>query len=322
MTSLFVDAFKTFISRVMRSLGNLYSWLLRFHKHESTRTSLPVTLVCISDIHSLSLPTIPDGDVLILGGDLSEGRPWQLLSRLEELTTLTARFQHIIVIGGNHDRALDATCDARDAAQYSDQEERIVCRRAFRTTPGITYLENSGAVITVFGRQLSVWGSPGSISRSKQTAFGYREEEAGELWAKVPEGIDVLVTHGPPRGYLDGGMGCAELTRVLWKRRPRVHVFGHVHQGHGSAVLRYDEVQKEYENKLAKMTEVELNRAGEGGRYVPPQQRKEERVQILMPIEMSRVPKEPSTKGKVTVLVNAAFMGGSDAERSPIVVLV
>ncbi|KAA8894269.1 hypothetical protein FN846DRAFT_759682, partial [Sphaerosporella brunnea] len=55
--------------------------------------------------------------------------------------------------------------------------------------------------------------------------------------------IDVLVTHGPPCGYLDAAMGCAELTRALWRCRPSVHVFGHV-QGYGCVLLGYDEAQR------------------------------------------------------------------------------
>jgi Icc-related predicted phosphoesterase len=311
----------------LRSLGKV---LRRFniftgHQHKITATapSSPITLVCISDVHSLPLPAIPDGDVLILAGDLSEGRPAQLLSRLGELSSLTNRFQHIIVIGGNHDRALSAACDTRDAAQYSDHDERIACRHAFQTTPGITYLENSGVVIKVCGRELMVWGLPGSLSKSTQTAFGYREEEADKLWAQIPEGVDVLVTHGPPRGYLDAGMGCAGLTRALWRIKPRVHVFGHVHQGHGSVVLRYDEIQREYEKALASVKETEVGGTASEGRYVPPHLRKKEaRVQVELPAKMWDVPKEPPVKGETTVLVNAAFMGGSETERDPIRVLV
>jgi predicted phosphohydrolase len=304
------------------------SSLLNEQQNQTTMTATPspppITLVCLSDIHSLSLPAIPDGDVIILAGDLSEGMPLQLSSRLRELSGLTTRFQHILVIGGNHDRALDAACDARDVLHYSDKEYRNACRLGFRSTPGITYLENSGAVISVRGREFTVWGSPGSPATSKQTAFGYLEEEAADVWARIPRDVDVLVTHTPPLGYLDAGMGCVELTKALWKIKPGVHVFGHVHSGHGSAIIRYDRIQREYEEELARTRKVELTASAAGkGRYVPPHLRtKEVRVPVVMPAEMSMIPKEPLVKGEATVLVNAAFMGGSEGERGPIRVLV
>lgn len=60
---------------------------------------------------------------------------------------------------------------------------------------------------------------------------------------------DVLITHGPPYGVLDkvrpqmtawgpveegsGNQGCEELAIRLAVVRPRVHVFGHIHDGAG-----------------------------------------------------------------------------------------
>jgi hypothetical protein len=49
----------------------------------------PATLVCISDLHSLPLPSLPDGDILIVAGDLCEGHPQQLLTRFAEFTSLS-----------------------------------------------------------------------------------------------------------------------------------------------------------------------------------------------------------------------------------------
>jgi Icc-related predicted phosphoesterase len=46
--------------------------------------------------------------------------------------------------------------------------------------------------------------------------------------------VDVLLTHEPPRGVLDGGYGCKFLAQEVAAARPRVHVFGHVHEHSGS----------------------------------------------------------------------------------------
>jgi calcineurin-like phosphoesterase family protein len=49
----------------------------------------------------------------------------------------------------------------------------------------------------------------------------------------IPSGVDVLVSHMPPRGILDAGRGCPTLRRAVALSQPRVHVFGHIHEAHG-----------------------------------------------------------------------------------------
>lgn len=60
-----------------------------------------------------------------------------------------------------------------------------------------------------------------------------------KFWDQIPEGTDVLITHGPPFGTLDkedvlgSHMGCEQLTQTILRVRPRLHVFGHVHGSYG-----------------------------------------------------------------------------------------
>jgi Icc-related predicted phosphoesterase len=54
----------------------------------------------------------------------------------------------------------------------------------------------------------------------------------------IPQDTDVLVTHGPPHGIgdktFDGRhVGCEELLLRVKQIKPRVHVFGHVHESRG-----------------------------------------------------------------------------------------
>lgn len=49
---------------------------------------------------------------------------------------------------------------------------------------------------------------------------------------------DVLITHGPPYGMLDltsegEKVGCYELTKAVLRVQPKLHVFGHIHEGYG-----------------------------------------------------------------------------------------
>jgi Icc-related predicted phosphoesterase len=47
----------------------------------------------------------------------------------------------------------------------------------------------------------------------------------------------VLITHGPPQGIGDGGVavraGCADLLERVQTVRPRLHLFGHIHEDGG-----------------------------------------------------------------------------------------
>ena len=56
--------------------------------------------------------------------------------------------------------------------------------------------------------------------------------------SKIPRGIDVLVTHGPPHGFGDrttetSRAGCADLRLRVAEVQPRLHLFGHIHQDGG-----------------------------------------------------------------------------------------
>jgi len=238
---------------------------------QPSSTKTKIRIVCISDLHSLALPSsLPPGDILIVAGDLTEGLPSQLLSRLDELQNLKSQFAYIIVVAGNHDRALDETCDARDAAIYGDREERGEGREAFRSGLGVIYLQNSSVEVWLNGRTVKVWGSPGSFATTRQTCFGYTVGDAQDLWAQIPADTDILITHGPPLGYMDGeGLGCEGLREALWRVRPRAHVFGHVHEGHGALVLRYDEGQREYEAAVSEWKAAAVQASEKAGKYIP-----------------------------------------------------
>jgi hypothetical protein len=124
-------------------------------------------------------------------------------------------------------------------------------------------------VISVRGRRLKVYGSPSSVAASSQTAFGYL---AGERkWEDIEEDVDVVVTHGPPIAWLGGERyGCAMLMRRLWKVKPVLHVFGHVHQGYGVKTLWYDDEQKEFERDVEWRHTRKVERRSGSGAYVPP----------------------------------------------------
>jgi len=89
--------------------------------------------------------------------------------------------------------------------------------------------------VTIEG--LRMWGSPVTLSGP---AYGIRsEEERRRIYSSIPEGTDVLITHGPPLGILDCAPGSAVhqgdpvLLQALPRIRPKLHVYGHIHSGYG-----------------------------------------------------------------------------------------
>jgi hypothetical protein len=51
--------------------------------------------------------------------------------------------------------------------------------------------------------------------------------------------VDIMITHGPPYGVCDltydrVHVGCDHLLRAASRARPRIHAFGHIHEGWGA----------------------------------------------------------------------------------------
>lgn len=175
-------------------------------------------LVLISDTHALhDALDLPPGDILVHAGDLTARGDAAEVERFMAWFGAQTQFAARVLVAGNHDLLFEG-----DPA------------RARRLVPGnVVYLQDGGA--TVLG--LRFYGSP-VTPRFQDWAFGAPADRIGEVWARVPEGLDVLVTHGPPFGVLDrlprhGAVGCPALRERVEAARPRVHVFGHIHEGRG-----------------------------------------------------------------------------------------
>ncbi len=174
-------------------------------------------IVCISDTHGLARGiAVPDGDLLVHAGDLSaHGEPQQVAAEARWLRSLPHR--HKVVIAGNHDFLFERSPSAARALME-----------------GLVYLEDEETEIL----GLRIYGSPWQPEFCGW-AFGLpRGPEIRAKWDRIPAGIGLLVTHGPPMGIGDlttygEHVGCADLLEGVRRVRPRWHVFGHIHEGRG-----------------------------------------------------------------------------------------
>ncbi|WP_216327473.1 metallophosphoesterase family protein [Deinococcus aestuarii] len=176
-------------------------------------------LVCIADTHGLhDQVRLPPGDVLLHAGDVSCHGRLDEIGRFLSWFGRVGDFRHRVMIAGNHDFAFERTPHLAEGL----------------IPDNVTYLKDSGVELD----GVRFWGSP-VTPEFMRWAFNRTDEELRQHWGQLPAGVDVVVTHGPPRGVLDRvlpegqAVGCPHLGWVIEHLRPRVHVFGHIHEGYG-----------------------------------------------------------------------------------------
>lgn len=175
-------------------------------------------VVCISDTHGLHARMkhpVPDGDLLVHAGDLSRS------GRLSDLSSVEVFFaglphRHKVYIPGNHD--------------WCFQREESLARAAI---PSARCLIDE--CVTVEG--FKVWGSPWQ-PEFMDWAFNLpRGESLAAVWRRIPDDTDIVITHGPPRGIGDccsdgRHEGCDDLLLRMKALKPKLHVFGHIHEAY------------------------------------------------------------------------------------------
>ena len=174
-------------------------------------------IVAISDTHTKhDRLTIPDGDVLCHAGDFTNVGA---LADVERFNTFLGRLphRHKIVIAGNHDVCFE----------HSPKE-------AQRLLTHCTYLQDGAAEV----EGVRFYGSPWQPWFYDWAFNLQRGLPLRQKWDLIPAGTDVLITHGPPHGIGDRcedgrQVGCEELLAAVQRLRPRLHIFGHIHEGAG-----------------------------------------------------------------------------------------
>ena len=161
------------------------------------------------------------GDILVHAGDCtSMGHKHEINGFLDWFSNTD--FKHKIFIAGNHDFGFEQQTDIDQ--EYKDK--------------GVIYLFDKD--VTIDG--IKFYGSPWQ-PEFHDWAFNLpRGEELAAKWEKIPDDVDILITHGPAYGILDyapigGHVGCEELYRKIVEVKPKIHVCGHIHDGYGQKTM-------------------------------------------------------------------------------------
>ena len=174
-------------------------------------------LVLISDTHGRhDQIAIPDGDVLLHAGDVTH------FGRLADLEKVNAWFeqlphQHKLLVPGNHD------------FYFENQQSQA---RAVMSAVDVLIDQ----AVEIDG--VHFYGSPYQPVFHNMAFNIPRGTPLAEKWALIPPETDVLITHSPPYGILDQTVmrwqvGCKELRKAVDQLRPKLHLFGHIHEAYG-----------------------------------------------------------------------------------------
>lgn len=149
------------------------------------------------------------------------------LSQVEDFAKFVKKldYKYKIVIAGNHD--------------FCFEDQRKEKAEEYLTDAGLIYLNDSAIEI----EGIKFWGSPIQPWFNDWAFNRARGAEIKKHWDLIPIDTDVLITHGPPFGILDlcahgERVGCNDLLDAVIKIGPRIHAFGHIHEGYGT--LRVD----------------------------------------------------------------------------------
>jgi len=177
----------------------------------------------ISDTHGMHEQLkVPEGiDMVIYGGDCSNSFSKainfnEVAKFLEWWNALD--IPHKVLIAGNHDTSMENNMHGFNKLDKS---------RNFH------YLEHQFKEI----EGLKIFGSPFTPTFGTW-AFMKDRAKMDKLWEHIPDNLDILVVHGPPKGILDLSenrfgeieqCGDKALLRHVLHRKPKVMIFGHIH---------------------------------------------------------------------------------------------
>jgi Icc-related predicted phosphoesterase len=190
----------------------------------------------ISDTHNKHrqiTEDLPGGDLLVHTGDISSMGYEHEIQQFCKWFDSLGQYDHKVFIAGNHDWG------------FQDNAEKV--SQIINSYKWIDYLQDDWIVVGDADphdpdvKTAKIYGSPWQ-PEFYNWAFNLPRngEELLAKWESIPVDTDILLTHGPAWGYVDTvqgrrseHLGCELLTERIKAIKPKIHVCGHIHTGHG-----------------------------------------------------------------------------------------
>jgi Icc-related predicted phosphoesterase len=186
-------------------------------------------IACISDTHGIFLPDIPDdADVVFHAGDVGPDRKPSIWFAYEFSNWAKKVARPIYFTWGNHD--------------FIGQKSEVLDLLPSNVTCCVDrQLDIDG---------VKVWFSPWS-NIFGDWAFMEVESELRKKYAKIPDDTNIIVSHGPPKGFGDRTLpiwtgrseqvGSTSLLEQFQALPNASHLIcGHIHEARGTYVLQSD----------------------------------------------------------------------------------
>ncbi|RGP70382.1 ser thr phosphatase family [Fusarium longipes] len=226
------------------------------------RWKIRTRFLIITDTHGQDFPNdrkpLDRVDEAIHCGDLTEtSKLYEFKSAIRLLKDLNAPLK--LTIPGNHDFTLDTPTFKRAIAEIPPPDTKLVekeygkfgdAKRLMEshTHEGIIYLTEGVHHFDLDnGAHLVVYASPYTPS---DDCWGFQFDHWIGHEREINEQVDVIITHGPPKGILDmtrreEHIGCLELFKLVAEEKPLMHCFGHAHHSWGAELIKWRDYEPE-----------------------------------------------------------------------------
>jgi Icc-related predicted phosphoesterase len=176
-------------------------------------------------------PVLEGGDLLIITGDITSNdsvKAWNSFYNWLK----PQNYKKIVYIAGNHDNTATQFCTTQQAKELD----------AFDVDDRIEYLCDNECTFD----GLRIWGTPWTawFSGINPHCKAFTTSECGlkKKFAKIPEGIDIIVSHGPFLYMNDAncdGYACGSkaMRDTVDRVQPRFFICSHIHEQGGRQMM-------------------------------------------------------------------------------------
>ena len=199
-----------------------------------------VKIVATSDTHGFTfVDNVPKCDILLIAGDISPvnmshgfvaQKTWFEGNFISDLKLLTKKAKHIACVAGNHDTYLSEM----NISKRNDVVRDMLPKNVHYLCDDVTDIYG----IQIYGSpwcNLPVWASKGSPVWN----FAEKDDLLGQIYANMPNDIDIIISHGPSFGYCDSicegdyagtqYIGSPALRQKVLDSKAKYVLTGHIH---------------------------------------------------------------------------------------------